>query len=480
MGLFKSSSVSPEIAGQSKTVTPIPSTPPSAAPSRPESPMSASKEEKVPDGKTPDDSSKLRMFLSILKRFIGVSDMAAARFSLPAQLMEPIPNLEYWHYLDRPETFISIGDSEEALGRMLACLRFWFTKDLKYVHGKPCKPYNSTLGEFFRCNWEIEDTAPSIVGQENKANLQQTIAAPQGPTTKGHPGKVSYLTEQTSHHPPVSAYYVDCPDKGVSARGFDQLSAKFTGTSVKVTAGNYNQGIFVNLENRNNEEYQLTHPAAFLGGFLRGNLYITVADTCFVTCEKTGIKVILEYLEEGYFGKTQNKVQGVVFKCDTTKDKTTRIKDVKDDILARIDGVWTEKVYCSIGPAEFKKAADKYKILLIDVTPMRPVPKTCPAPEDQLPNESQRFWAGVTEAITTKQFAAATNIKQELEEKQRTRAAERKTQNREWKPRFFTNSTDPSGKPELTEEGKIAMKGMHEGRYHLEPPAEYAAMCMGV
>lgn len=61
-----------------------------------------------------------------------------------------------------------IGDSDESLGRMLAVLRFWFTKDLvrphemsistlscsqslqKYVKGKPCKPYNSTLGEFFR------------------------------------------------------------------------------------------------------------------------------------------------------------------------------------------------------------------------------------------------------------------------------------------------------------------------------------------
>lgn len=57
---------------------------------------------------------------------------------------------EYWHYLDRPDIFASIGDSDDELGRLLACLRFWFTKDLKYVKGKPCKPYNSTLGEFFR------------------------------------------------------------------------------------------------------------------------------------------------------------------------------------------------------------------------------------------------------------------------------------------------------------------------------------------
>lgn len=53
---------------------------------------------------------------------------------------------EYWHYLDRPETFVryvkiartlhpklipgSIGKSDDELGRMLEVLRFWFTKDL--------------------------------------------------------------------------------------------------------------------------------------------------------------------------------------------------------------------------------------------------------------------------------------------------------------------------------------------------------------
>jgi len=80
--------------------------------------------------KTPDEGSRLRTFLSILKkyeyhileqkvlehgeigtisdgagndcnnqanfwglRFIGVADIANVRFSLPAQLMEPVPNL---------------------------------------------------------------------------------------------------------------------------------------------------------------------------------------------------------------------------------------------------------------------------------------------------------------------------------------------------------------------------------------------------
>lgn len=98
------------------------------------------------------DLLKLRSTANVSKlcRFIGVADLASVRFSLPSQLLEPTPNLEYWNYLDAPNAFIAIGTSDDPVDRMLEVLRFWFTKDLKYANGKPCKPYNSCLGEFFR------------------------------------------------------------------------------------------------------------------------------------------------------------------------------------------------------------------------------------------------------------------------------------------------------------------------------------------
>lgn len=385
------------------------------------------------------------------------------RFSLPAQLLEPIPNLEYWHYLDRPETFAAIGDSEDAVERMLACLRFWFTKDLKYVKGKPCKPYNSALGEFFRCTWEVdgEEAAKTLQGAGKKEAV-----------------KVNYLTEQTSHHPPVSAFIYECPEKGVEAVGYDQLSAKFTGTSVKVTPGQHNQGIFIKLRKRDGEEYQLTHPAAFLGGFLRGNLYITVADTCYVICKKTGLKTILHYLEEGYFGKTQNKVEGIVYRpADIETDSVTRLKDVSTkEIVGRIEGVWTEKIYFSKGSAEFKKSKEADRILLMDVTPLQPIVKQCPPTEHQLPNESRKFWGPVTEHIQSKQFGQATTKKQELEERQRERAAERAAKGKEWTPRFFDGNMVGDGRPVVSEEGVRAMQGMQRGEYGLSEPEEYGAL----
>ncbi|KAF2869040.1 oxysterol-binding protein-like protein [Massariosphaeria phaeospora] len=423
----------------------------------------------APVEKPPDDSSKLKTFLGVLRRFIGVSDLAAVRFSLPAQLMEPIPNLEYWHYMDRPEAFISIGDSDEALGRMLGALRFWFTKDLKYVKGKPCKPYNSTLGEFFRCNWQVEDTVPPLKHARNSAPSSSA-----GSTAGDKFVKVSYLTEQTSHHPPVSAFYIDCPEKGIIARGFDQLSAKFTGTGVRVIAGAHNLGIFITLKNRENEEYQMTHPDAYLGGLLKGSLSVSVADTCYVSCSKTKIKVILQYLEEGWLGRTQNKVEGVIFTYDPNNDTKTRIKDVSEkDVLGRIEGNWQDKVYYSLGSQAFSKSSEK--ILLLDLNPLFPIAKNIPPIEEQLPNESRKYWEGVTNAIVNRQFSLATSLKQDIEEKQRTKAAERKANNIEWKPRFFTGAVTPVGRPDLTEEGEEVLRRLHEDNFKIEPNKDNGA-----
>jgi hypothetical protein len=210
-----------------------------------------------------------------------------------------------------------------------------------------------------QCKWTADEPAPLIsttVPQSapgsSRSSIKSATKSPISPeVARSKPVTISYLTEQTSHHPPVSAFFVDCPEKGISARGFDQLSAKFTGTGIKVTPGEHNLGIFLNLAARDNEQYQLTHPAAHLGGLLRGSLSVTVGDHCYITCPKTKIKTILQYVEEGWLGKTQNRVEGVIFRYDPANDDKKRIRDVpEEDILARTSGNWRDKLYYSLAP----------------------------------------------------------------------------------------------------------------------------------
>jgi hypothetical protein len=107
----------------------------------------------------------------------------------------------------------------------------------------------------------------------------------------------------------------------------------------------------------------------------------------------------------------------------------------------------------------------------MDLSPLRVAPKILPPTEKQLPNESLRFWSGVTDAIVSKQFSRATSLKQELEERQREKAKEREEAGTTWQPRFFTGAVTPLGKPELTEEGREVLKEMQEQRWELKESA---------
>lgn len=119
--------------------------------------------------------------------------------------------------------------------------------------------------------------------------------------------------------------------------------------------------------------------------------------------------------------------------------------------------------------------ASQEKILIIDLNPLDPIAKVVPPLDQQLPNESLKFWDGVTNAIVGRQYSLATTLKTEIEEKQRQKAAERKATDKEWKPRFFTGAVTPVGRPDLTRDGEEVLQGLHKEQYQLQPNTENGA-----
>jgi hypothetical protein len=93
--------------------------------------------------------------------------------------------------------------------------------------------------------------------------------------------------------------------------------------------------------------------------------------------------------------------------------------------------------------------------------------KILPPADMELPNESLRFWSGITDAIVARQFSRATALKQEIEERQREKARQREEADTEWKPVFFTGTVTPLGRPELTDEGREVLKNLQQGRWEL-------------
>ncbi|KAI8058514.1 hypothetical protein BDF22DRAFT_666281 [Syncephalis plumigaleata] len=381
-----------------------------------------------PDG----EQNRFKLVWGILKKLVGVRDIVSMRISVPAQLLEPMSNLEYWNYMDRPDYFCCVADPDDPLDRMINVVRWWYTKDLKHVHGKLVKPYNSTLGEQFLCRWRVPKDAPLGDKVVEEAQLDSFTGSDNDVYT------VTYITEQISHHPPVSAYQYACEEKGLTAVGIDHISVGFSGTSIKIEAGDQNLGIFLRMRTRDGEEYHLSHPHAYVTGWLRGSPYIVVTDRCTITCAKTGLQAILDYKEEKWLGKPKHLVQGKIIRfassasdngsinsngCnkDSRKDKKNA-KTEEANTLATITGSWQ-------GAIEYCKTGQK-KQSLVDVSILQPVAKIVRPLEEQSECESRRIWHEVSSNIIHKNFAAANRAKHVVEEHQRKLAQERKNNER--------------------------------------------------
>ncbi|KAI0253366.1 hypothetical protein BJV78DRAFT_1389576 [Lactifluus subvellereus] len=517
----------------------------------------------------PDDTGegdRIRMIVQLVKRSFGVKDLAAMRLSLPASLLEPIPNLEYWHYLDRPDLFITINDHEDPLERMLAVIRFAFSKDIRHLRGKPCKPYNSVLGENFRMHWDVapisydpDDRTPIItnhVDPPSKPHLIHTdsggLKAAKGSSKSGRVGafgsllsmkgwsspavdraapttvvesnvsaqlsnlslastrtgesgsgsasastsspptsmstasgtlRVAYLTEQISHHPPISAYHATCPARHITLSGIDQISVRvLPSASLRVSSGAMNKGLFVTLNGGPGagERYQITHPVAHVNGVLRASFYATVQESTIVTC--TGgpgvgngelLRAIVEYKEESWLGKPHFAVEGVVHRYDPSShehEEWTKVKHVPPARAeAYFEGCWRNVVrWCPASSvvAKGKEAAEW--TTLIDLTPLRSVPKMVRPIAKQQPTESRRLWESVTSRLLRKEYGEATRAKHTIEQRQRDETAERKRRGLEFVPRYFEKDIQ-SGVPVLTQAGREALE--EEVRYEDEDDA---------
>ncbi|KAI0075964.1 hypothetical protein K474DRAFT_1663609 [Panus rudis PR-1116 ss-1] len=515
---------------------------------------------------------KLKMIVQLVKKCLGVKDIASMRLSLPASLLEPIPNLEYWHYLDRPDLFAAINDSDDPFERMLAVLRFTFSKDLKFIRGKICKPYNSVLGEHFRAHWDVlpvsypadpsqppiqhlylseaaaqsslsalsaaslarrpfSESASMKSGKSGKSGVSSILSRKEAYSSPGTPGRstpatspelfeaeldaqmsnlslgninasksgdliegddappsladhprvrVAFLTEQISHHPPVSAFAAYCPSRQIEMTGIDQISAKVSGTTIRITPGNFNKGIFVRIKGGPGagETYQITHPTAAVNGILRGSFYATISDSTIITCEggpnKDGphLRAIIEYKEESWLGKAHFLCEGVIHTYtpgSSEHQEWTKVKHVpRSRVLAQFDGSWKHVIRWK-RPSE----PDSSYATLIDLSTLHVIPKSVRELDRQLPDESRKLWENVTSNLLKKEYSEATKHKLAIEQRQRDDAAERKRKGQKFVPKYFEDDLE-SGIPTLTEAGRKALEEeiKEQGPYPLEPITE--------
>ncbi|KDN46049.1 hypothetical protein RSAG8_04556, partial [Rhizoctonia solani AG-8 WAC10335] len=163
-------------------------------------------------------------------------------------------------------------------------------------------------------------------------------------------------------------------------------------------------------------EYVISMPNMYARGILFGRMVLELGDMCTVKCEKTGMICDVEFKTKGFFSGAYNAVSG-------------RVKQGNTDI-AEVSGFWSSSM-------EYKSLKNNEKRVLFDAAKEKIVEKFVYPEEEQEPNESQRLWTKLTDAIHHKDMEAATDAKSAVENAQREAARKREETGMKHVPRFF-------------------------------------------
>ncbi|KAH0617767.1 hypothetical protein JD844_016340 [Phrynosoma platyrhinos] len=136
------------------------------------------------------------------------------------------------------------------------------------------------------------------------------------------------ISEQVSHHPPISAFYAEGLNNDFVFHGSIYPKLKFWGKSVEAEP----KGIITLKLLEHNEAYTWTNPTCCVHNIIVGKLWIEQYGNMEITNHKTGEKCMLNFKPCGLFGKELHKVEGYI--QDKSKKK-----------LCALYGKWTECLY---------------------------------------------------------------------------------------------------------------------------------------
>ncbi|XP_066146946.1 oxysterol-binding protein-related protein 9 isoform X1 [Euwallacea fornicatus] len=345
--------------------------------------------------------SVIRHLLSQVK--IG---MDLTKVVLPTFILERRSLLEmYADYFAHPDLFTCVPDLKDPRDRMVQVVKWYLSS---YHAGRKSsvakKPYNPILGEIFRCHWDVADDGVALNGTETVSD---------GPVPWCKRNQLTFVAEQVSHHPPISAFYAECVKKRISFNAHVYTKSKFLGLSVCVY--NIGQGTVSVLDY--NEEYVVTFPNGY-GRSILTTPWIELGGTVTIHSPQTGYHCDIEFLTKPFYGNKKHKVTADVYGPDEKKP------------FLNISGEWN-------GVMEAKWVDKLEPELFIDVNALNIVKKQVRPISQQDDNESRKLWKEVTAGLKFNEIDKATNAKQALEQKQRDEAKERKESGKDWQTKLF-------------------------------------------
>ncbi|XP_018532081.1 oxysterol-binding protein-related protein 1 isoform X1 [Lates calcarifer] len=245
---------------------------------------------------------------SILKKCIG---MELSKIAMPVIFNEPLSFLQrITEYMEHTYLIHQANATTDSIERM-KCVAAFAVSAVASQWERTGKPFNPLLGETFEL---IRDDLG-----------------------------FRWVSEQVSHHPPVSAFHAEGLKEDFVFHGSIYPKLKFWGKSIEAEP----KGIITLELPKYNEAYTWTNPTCCVHNIIVGQLWIEQYGNVEVINHKTGERCSMTFKPCGLFGKELHKVEGYIL--DKSKKK-----------LCAIYGKWTECLY-TVDPATFDahKKSDK-------------------------------------------------------------------------------------------------------------------------
>ncbi|MFT7819408.1 oxysterol-binding protein-related protein 9-like, partial [Arapaima gigas] len=329
--------------------------------------------------------------------------MDLTKVVLPTFILEKRSLLEmYADFFAHPELFVGIAEQTDPRERMVQVVKWYLSAFHAGRKGSVAKkPYNPMLGEIFLCHWDL-----AVEGEDNLEPVSD------GPVPWCSRNSVSFVAEQVSHHPPISAFYAECYSKNIQFNAHIWTKSKFLGMSIGVH--NIGQGCVSCLEY--DEHYILTFPNGY-GRSILTVPWVELGGQCNISCSKSGYSANVVFHTKPFYGGKKHRITADIFAPNDKKP------------FCSIEGEWNGMMHAKWTSGETS--------VFIDTKKMGIIKKKVRKLEDQLEYESRRLWKDVTLNLNLKDIDAATEAKRQLEERQRAEARERKEKEVHWETRLF-------------------------------------------
>ncbi|XP_037035704.1 oxysterol-binding protein-related protein 9 isoform X3 [Bradysia coprophila] len=338
--------------------------------------------------------------------------MDLTKVVLPTFILERRSLLEmYADYFAHPDLFLKIADLKDPRDRMVQVARWYLSA---YHAGRKSavakKPYNPILGEVFQCYWDIPT---------EKADSH---CVEDGPIPWCRRDQLTFIAEQVSHHPPISAFYAEHYNKRISFSAYVWTKSKFLGLSIGV----HNIGHGVVTVSDYNEEYVLTFPNGY-GRSILTVPWIELGGTVTITCAKTGYHADIDFLTKPFYGGKRNKITAEIYAPNEKKS------------FLSVSGEWSGLMESKHNLNDGNKQKPE---VFVDVNCIPIFKKNVRPIVEQTENESRKIWMEVTAGLRLNDIERATNAKSQVEQKQRDEAKLRKETNEEWDTKYFKSVAD--------------------------------------